>query len=175
MGASSWTYFIPYQDDIDEALQILRQQVFEKGEYFKLDYGNNWRNQTEEAFLEGLKTETDPEVRDILLDDWRYLKDLPEPTDISSLLNWNRESGTHSIIDITDGVSYQPDFGTVSPLTDEQLMSIFGALKPTREMVESWIRNSDLVDLRDRWEGLYIIVFANDTPAEICFAGFSGD
>jgi hypothetical protein len=33
MGSSGWSYFTPYQEDIAQALQELRQRVFEAGEY----------------------------------------------------------------------------------------------------------------------------------------------
>src|SRR5579859_6346410 len=36
MGASGWSYFIPYQEDIAQALQDLRQKIFEEGDYQKL-------------------------------------------------------------------------------------------------------------------------------------------
>ena len=36
MGASSWSYYIPYQQDIAQALQELRQRVFEAGDYNRL-------------------------------------------------------------------------------------------------------------------------------------------
>jgi hypothetical protein len=35
MGASGWSYFVPYQPDINKALQELRQKVFQEGDYFK--------------------------------------------------------------------------------------------------------------------------------------------
>jgi len=33
MGSSNWTYFTPYQEDIKQALQELRRNVFEAGDY----------------------------------------------------------------------------------------------------------------------------------------------
>jgi hypothetical protein len=33
MGNSEWIYFVPYQDDIEVALQQLRKQVFAEGCY----------------------------------------------------------------------------------------------------------------------------------------------
>ncbi len=35
MGSSGWSYYTPYKEDIAEALQDLRQRVFEEGEYQK--------------------------------------------------------------------------------------------------------------------------------------------
>jgi hypothetical protein len=33
MGASGWRYFVPYQPDIQQALQELREDVFKRGEF----------------------------------------------------------------------------------------------------------------------------------------------
>ena len=38
MGASGWTYFVPYQPDIRKAFADLRQQVFESGEYYRFPH-----------------------------------------------------------------------------------------------------------------------------------------
>jgi hypothetical protein len=35
MGASAWSYWVPYRDDVDAALQALRRDVFERGEYYR--------------------------------------------------------------------------------------------------------------------------------------------
>jgi len=34
MGASNWAYFVPYQVDINKALQDLREDVFNSGNYY---------------------------------------------------------------------------------------------------------------------------------------------
>lgn len=33
MGASFWSYFVPYQADLGAALQALREKVFAEGDY----------------------------------------------------------------------------------------------------------------------------------------------
>jgi hypothetical protein len=35
MGASGWAYFVPFQVDIAKALQQLRDEVFQRGDYFR--------------------------------------------------------------------------------------------------------------------------------------------
>jgi hypothetical protein len=35
MGASAWSYYVPYQEDINQALQDLRQEVFRSGQYYR--------------------------------------------------------------------------------------------------------------------------------------------
>ncbi len=114
------------------------------------------------------------EVKEIMLDDWRQIQRLKEPTNIQELLKWNRESGTHSILEMTL-ISKEPEFGTVSPLSAEELREQSGTLQPTHKQIEIWLNNDDMFQLRRRWIGLYIIVFEDENPTEICFAGFSGD
>jgi hypothetical protein len=36
MGASGWQYFVPYEEDINNALNKLKQEVFESGKYYSL-------------------------------------------------------------------------------------------------------------------------------------------
>jgi hypothetical protein len=69
--------------------------------------------------------------------------------------------------------AYRSQFGTVYPLTERQLVELFGTAQPTREHVES--RPYVYEGLRDRWVGLYIIVYRDGEPDEILFTGYSGD
>jgi hypothetical protein len=173
MGASGWSYIVPYQPEINTALQRLRQEVFESGQYEKRDH-SEWRSIDEGGFRKRIAS--DPlEIQEILLDEWRYIKNLPEPDTIERLLNWNQESGTHSILDIYKGVSQSVASGTVSPLTERELTNLFGTTRPNHHQVADWLDKMDLHNLRRRWHGLYIIVYDGDVPTEICFAGFSGD
>jgi len=41
MGAEPWMFTTPYQENINQALQQLRQQVFSEGRYYKSDPGAN--------------------------------------------------------------------------------------------------------------------------------------
>lgn len=173
MGASGWEHFVPYQADINAALQKIRNEIFERGDYFKLDH-SDLRAMSEDEVrkkFEGI----DPDIFEIYIDDWRMVKRLHEPDTMEHLLEWNIEAGTHSIIDIYKGVSEQPQFGTVSPLTDAQLIENFGTAYPTHQQIETSSLQETLPNFRERWEGIYIIVYENDVPVEICFTGFSGD
>lgn len=38
MGASAWSYFVPYQKDISLALQQLKDQVFAEGNHYPIDW-----------------------------------------------------------------------------------------------------------------------------------------
>jgi hypothetical protein len=161
MGASGWSYFVPYQPAIQQALDDLRQDVFQRKAYYR-------------AF--------------------NAVQILREPWTIEEAIAWNGEDGTHSILDVDrvvgslppklDWSSYAIDpqawqdtflarLGTVSPLTTAQLLRIFWTTQPTHDLIVQ--RAANLWPLRDRDEGLYIIVYQDDLPIEIYFAGFSGD
>jgi hypothetical protein len=175
MGASGWNYFVPYQPDIFKALQELREAVFQRGEYYQRD--PYWKDMTFEEFLPPDLGLSEEDRADYLVE-FQELQALPEPTSIETLIQWNGEEGTHSIIDIYE-IAPTSSFGVAAPLSSEELKSFFGTDKPTREIIES--KETALVEFlqremgRYRGEGTYIIVYKADEADEICFAGYSGD
>ena len=40
MGASAWTYWVPYREDVNAALQALRREVFDRGEFYRAGSGD---------------------------------------------------------------------------------------------------------------------------------------
>jgi hypothetical protein len=115
MGASGWTYFVPYQTDITKALQQLREEVFHRGAYFKPAqfYGSLLDSQ--------IGQDLPPEIRESLTTEVEEMRSQSEPRSIEELIEMNAESGTHSILDIQE-VSSEPDFRVVAPLMSEQLV-----------------------------------------------------
>ncbi|NDJ75059.1 MAG: hypothetical protein GYB65_02275 [Chloroflexi bacterium] len=166
MGATGWSYFVPYQADINAALQALRQDVFESGKYFHLSdivpFADDIMNIMPEGFADMLQQDAEE----------LGLDDLPEPTTIEELLELNAESGTHSILDI-EGISATPGFASAAPLSVDQLLELFGTEQPNHAQVEAKIH--DIYDLRERWQGTYVIVYKDREPEEILFVGYSGD
>ena len=173
MGASGWSYFVPYQEDISIALQELREAVFQRSEYYQRD--PYWKNMTFDDFLH---PDMDKDEIAEYLEEFQRLQALPEPTSIETLIQWNGEEGTHSIIDI-NGIATTSSFGVVAPLTSDELKRFFGTDKPTHEMIKS--KETALVEFiqqgigRYRGEGTYIIVYKDGKPDEIYFTGYSGD
>jgi hypothetical protein len=167
MGASGWTYFVPYQADIPKALQQLREEVFHRGAYFKPAqfYGSLLDDQQ-------VLQELSPEVREFLIADVKKRRSQSEPSSIEELIEMNGESGTHSILDIEE-VSSAPAFGVVAPLTNRQSAEIFGTDKPTRSMVKEKLL--EIQSLRSTWQGTYIVLYKDGIPDEILFIGSSGD
>jgi len=166
MGASGWTYFVPYQSDISNALKELREQVFQSNKYYKRE--PLWQDMDDDEYA----NEPDEDLREQLTDWLRTMKAMKEPTTIEELFMWNEEDGTHSIIDITD-ISSTPDFGKAAPLSSQQLMNLFGTEKPTKNMIEQ--KADEIMQLRERWQATYIIIYKDGLPDQIFFTGYSGD
>lgn len=172
MGASEWRYSVAYQPDVASALEQLRRDVYANGEYYH-EPPNPAYALTEEEFIATLPP--DHEANDFLLADWPAAQQRPRPVDPDTLLAAQPDSGTHSIIDIGNGVSDEPALCTISPVTAEQTLEFFGTLTPTPEQVEQWLDRIDLPAIRSRWQGVYVISYTSDRPERIHFAGFSGD
>lgn len=179
MGASGWHYFVPYQFEIEKALQELREEVFKRGEY-----GEEYSDSVEIAEIEnGKMAEKFPHIPIELLEAYKeelqaiqkmypFSAKRRKPKTIPALRKQRGEEGTHSILDIR-GISETPTFAKISPLPFAYLTQFFGTEKPTREMAEQKI--NQIQNVCERWQGFYVIVFQNDTPHEILFVGASGD
>ena len=147
MGGEPWFYFVPYQADINSALQSLRRREFQAGRYnpatpfleFPVDAATPGRG-AQHASIEEAIDDADAD-------------------------------GTRSILDM-ERVSTTADYGAVTPLSDEALIDLFGTTKPTREMLES---SDELFESLERGQGVYVVPYQNDTPSEIFFAGYSFD
>src|SRR5947207_125663 len=144
MGAQLYSYIVKYQADVNAALQALREREFRAGRY-------------------------NPVVK------------FPAPVGADSpalgaqhrtirqALRAAGADGTRSILDL-DRVSDAPAFGAVAPLPDEVQLQLYGTTRPTREMVE---QSAVSEHIERRGEGIYIILYRDDQPDEILFAGYS--
>jgi hypothetical protein len=184
MGASGWSYFVPYQQEINKALKELKDEVFEKGRYERpLDVNPN-QAERDLNYLTSLYASLPDEVRkqtDQFLELARSAAKRQRPArmanSIDELLEQCRENGTHSILDI-EKVSSVPGFGVITPLSNEHLINIFRTDKPTHEMVAIWSNRVDPPTAKpfyERWQGVYVIVYEDNKPTEIYFEGASGD
>jgi hypothetical protein len=178
MGASAWEYFTPYQPDLEKAFRDLRQQVFDTGDYL-LDTPSLPPTEEEyirQAYRMGICiTEEDEERHRRIYREMKAKYSKPTPRTIEELIEWNGESGTHTIIDVTyftDDPNSNALF-TAIPLSEAQLLCLFGTTKPTHSVVVE--KGTEIRGLRQRSQAAYCIVYEGDEPAEIYFAGFSGD
>ncbi len=160
MGASGWSYFVPYRADVREALQELRTKVFHAGEYYK---PAEWYR-----LLHDRRVIDDFQLRELL----KKLDPEPKPSTMEELIELRMEEGTHSIIDITE-VSETGGENTISALTPSEYANILGTEKPEHLLVAQ--KASELQTLRGRWQGVYVVIYKDGLPEEIFFTGYSGD
>ena len=148
MGASGWHYYVAYQPDLQVALDGLRRQVFETGDYWwaaPYEYGKSAAD-----FPNRPRTEAELWADESV-----------------------QESGTHSILDmfrvLADGE--EPDYGTVQPVVEAEALEHLGVTKLTRSHVEA------LKALAPQsWFGRCAVLHDTEgNPSEIYFWGFSGD
>lgn len=191
MGASGWSYFVPYEADISAALQKLRQDVFARGDYLTgedlLD-SMDWEAAAKRNEEWAKNPELPQEVRESYLKaasdcrkrHWGRILEkksdpAPKPHTIEELLERESEDGTHSILDITC-VSSRPKFGAISPFPPSKLLYYFDTEKPTHAVIQDRYEWGSLEKFTSRrWQGIYIIVYRGEIPEEIFFAGCSGD
>ncbi len=147
MGSSDWSYYVPYQPDLNAALQELRQRVFLDGDYW-------W------AAKPGYKPASAYPDR---------------PTQLEALFEDDevQQSGTHSILDmdhvLADGEP--PGYCTVRPVSAAEALAAAGTEVLTRDHVAVIEHLAS-----KRWFGRCAVLHdERGEPREIYFWGFSGD
>jgi len=143
MGSSGWSYFTPYQEDIAQALQELRQRVFEAG-----DYQQYWLSNEvpEEVFkeLDEVEPQAWSQPGQQLVEAFAHVLERkhisaelpPAPQTIDEVLERNGPDGTHSILDI-DHIASHSEAGAAIALPEEVLLQYFGTARPTKAMVDT--------------------------------------
>lgn len=146
MGSHPWWYLVPYEQNVARSLESLRQREFKAGRYNPAE--DFPRFPVDLAHAPGCKHSSIDEAR--------------EDSDAD---------GTRSILDVSR-VGDRPDFDVVAPLGDHELMEYFGTTKPSAEDVEDC---DELFDQIERGRGVYVVVYEDDQPSQIFFAGYSYD
>lgn len=101
--------------------------------------------------------------------EFRYAEE--RPSTIDEALEIADADGTASVLDIQQ-ISAEPDFCCAAPFSDDELVSYFGSVRPTRADIES---TDDFWEDLERGQARYTVVYADNKPAEIFFAGYSFD
>src|SRR5689334_5436452 len=147
MGAHGYWYRVKYRPDVDGALRELREREFRAGRYNPV----------------------------IPFPDFPIGPHSPAPgarhATMAEAIEDADADGTRSIIDLAR-VADEPDYGAVTAPGDAALRALFGTTRPTREMVAN---NDDLWEDLERGQGVYIVLYKDDQPDEIFFAGYSYD
>lgn len=159
---------MPYEANVEAALQKLRADVFKSGKYGQA-----------QALPPELLASLPPDARQA----WENLRELEAQRlggparkfgTIDELLEAAAEDGTHSILDIQCTAS-EPDFGVAWPAPDEVVRRVYGTERPSRAQIEAQQGNiSEALEL-ERWQAVYVLVYDQGKPAEIYFEGVSGD
>jgi len=149
MGGEPYWYYVPYRDDLQAALDDLREREFRAGRYnpvipFLDEFGKP-------GFLAQAPGAQHPSIDDAI--------------------EAAAEDGTRSILDIAD-IGPSPDYGTAAPFPRSILVDLYGTERPTRAMLDG---NLGFLDEIQRGQAAYVIVYDGDRPAEILFAGYSYD
>ncbi len=191
MGATGWTYTVPYQPDMNKVLDDLRRDVFLRGAYqrpcpiFELLEELEFLEADEET-REGLIRECGLEPLRAPLErvgpeglrDWlKALYNAPKLQNMEALaaLQCLSESGTHSILDIGSVGQTRAD-GGIYPLPRDLLLQCFGTAEPTRHAVEKRRERDILSDeAYERGQGVYFTLCRDGKPDEIYIEGASGD
>jgi hypothetical protein len=150
MGAEFWSYTVPFREDIQSALEALRKREFVAGRFWQ-------PSEVEPGFFGRLLGRPPSKPK--------------QPASIKEAIKISDATGTRSILDI-ERISPTPDFGTVSPLSPEDLQRFFGTTQPTHDIIE---RSEEFIDSLERGQGVYIILYQQGKPHEIYFAGYSCD
>jgi hypothetical protein len=153
MGSSLYWYVVPYESDVNSALQKLREREFHAGRYNPV------------VEFPHFPVESTSESPGTLHES------------IEEALDASGADGTRSILDIMGGVSPDPGFSSdpdmmAHPLTDAQLVEFFGTTTPEAATI---VGNYKFLDKISRGSGVYIIMKESGQPREIFFAGYSFD
>jgi hypothetical protein len=68
-----------------------------------------------------------------------------------------------------------PESGTASPLSTDELLAVFGTTTPRTEQVQQWMKNPRGMTHRGNWIATYVISYRDGEADHIHFFGFSGD
>jgi hypothetical protein len=149
MGASSWDYIVPFQDDIIEAMLELQRQVFAAGKFWK-----GYSNEFDTGSLEELLSMKDTQHF------WEW--------GTHSILDMDR-------LIYPDEPDEEDTDGAITMFPDDETLRYLGSDRPSRQDFDrardDLMMNADL----PRWHGRYVILYDDGKPAEIAFFGYSGD
>jgi len=160
MGGDPYCYFTRYQNDIQVALDALREQEFKAGRYYPaMD-----KRQMRRLGFPRDETLSGPG---------------PQHASIAEAIDASEADGTFSILDI-ERITDSPGFASACPLPPDELIAMFGTAEPTRKQLETALLSSES-EVAGFWEqidrgcGRYVVLYDNGRPCEIFFVGYSWD
>ncbi len=148
MGASGWSYWTGYTEDIEEFFEELRHEVFAAGDYAEpWDAPDDYHPASIEKLVENCGESGTHSILDI-----EEIRSKPVPHDAE----WDDE------------------FLKLFPLSPHQLREQFDTIRPTREEIED--KEAELSNMEiGNWSGRWIVAYENKEPVEVYIFGHSGD
>jgi hypothetical protein len=117
MGATGWSYIVPYQQDIDKALLELKDKVFNEGQYEQPCKIDQNKVESQLDYLASVYQSLPDEIREhtdqflkLARAAAKQQQPKPTPKSIKQLLEQCGTEGTHSILDI-EKITSTPAFG----------------------------------------------------------------
>lgn len=146
MGAHPWFYTVPYDGDISRALSALTEREFRAGRYHPAERIPVFP--VDPSHMPGCKHAS-----------------------IDAARSAAGANGARSILDMRK-VGDRPDFGVVCALDDEELEELFGSGRPSADEI---LDSDELFEQIERGQGVYVVAYEGNKPAQIIFAGYSYD
>jgi hypothetical protein len=172
VGASSWTVRVPWQADIEAALQVARWETFRAGAFHRESAPPEARAMSEDEYVAWALSDCPPNISDYAYRvEWHAAQ--IDPIDPDSLLAAQPFSGTHSVIDMT-GVAATHNYHQVAPFPDNLLEAMFHTLTPGTDEVARAVADGR-IDIGERWHGTYVVGYRAGRPDTVFFVGSSGD
>lgn len=159
MGAYGWHYYTAYQENIEQAFQVLRQSVFASGDYFQI-----WRAiESYEIVFAGR------DIVDMSEEEyWELTHEcdnvpLIPPQTIEELLHRNDGQGTHTILDISHLITEPMETYIKVPLPNDIHQRFLATDEPDREIIEAIVREPRVWEPITKWIELTRESLAKDT------------
>ena len=150
MGATSWQHIRTFSGDVERTLEQLRSDVFSSGAFY---FGD-------EPVLVGAGERG------------TIVNRAARPATIADALEWNGDEGSHSVLDITEGIATRPTWAAMSPLAPELAERCFGNARPS--LFEVLMSDFDAADVCGPGSGRYFVIAEPGQPALVVFVGCTG-
>lgn len=150
MTTTSWQHIRTFSGDVSRTLEQLRCDVFGSRAFYACDEPRIERTEPTSSLATCAR----------------------RPATIAEALAWNGDEGTHSVLDITEGVALTPTVGAVSPLAPEAADRCFGSARPT--LFEVLMTDFDAADVCEPGTGRYFVIAEPGEPALVVFVGCTG-
>lgn len=161
MGASLWSYLVPYEANISSAFSRLQGDVFARSEFYA-------RKDTRFGSIEELREAQAEDGTHSIIDMLRVVADTAPPPPGPAAL-------AEELLAAIVGAASR--YGTVFQMSDQELQKCYSTTTPSRNTIEC--NESSAHSLCERGNGRYALVFDDEgdktTPTWIYFVGVSGD